>query len=336
MVQHDTSAAKLFYSYSSVDESARGEFERHLAVLRHAGVVQTWSFRQIEAGDDWRRSIDSALNDADIIVLLVSASFLSSEYCWAVEMKRALERQERGEAVVIPIILRDCDWKSAPFAALQALPKDGKPISRWRLRDTAWTDVVGAVRQRLQDATEQVKDHVTLVVPSPDGFYVPNSVVGRRHVRDRVNEPWRLALLDEGAPTLFAFKASNWFDGICEVERHNLADGRTLFVIADIDDNPGQSTTNSIEYIAHQLAHRFDIAIGDAVFVEHFVLARATVEWNLVEFQPLPGSDSAGTPRWRPMTAADWDEFGVRPRRRRAHRKESQSLLVRSKKRVAG
>lgn len=146
------SPQQLFYSYSSKDEALRLELEKHLSLLKREGLLETWSFRNIDAGQEWKRAIDQNLESATIILLLVSADFIASDYCWEIEMKRAVERHERGEAVVVPIILKPCDWKSAPFAKLQALPEDARPVTGWRPRDRAWTNVVTGLRRVVQQA----------------------------------------------------------------------------------------------------------------------------------------------------------------------------------------
>lgn len=143
-------AKAIFFSYSSADEPLRVELEQHLAVLKRAGLIETWGFRQIEAGDDWRRRIDDRLNSATIILLLVSANFLASDYCWNVEMRRAIERHDAGSAIVVPIVLKDCDWHAAPFSKLQLLPEGAKPVTRWRPRDRAWASVVAGIRRLLE------------------------------------------------------------------------------------------------------------------------------------------------------------------------------------------
>ena len=84
-----------------------------------------------------------------VVLLLVSADFLASDYCYDVEMKRALERRETGDVVVIPVILRPCDWTHAPFANFQALPRDGKAVTSWPNRDEAWTSVAQGIRAAL-------------------------------------------------------------------------------------------------------------------------------------------------------------------------------------------
>jgi hypothetical protein len=141
--------AEVFVSYAHEDEALKGELLRHLASLRRQGLIAPWHDRNIRAGVEWNEEIRAQLEAADLILLLVSADFIDSDFCHDVEMTRALERHERGEASVVPVIARPCDWRSAPFAKLQVLPKDGKPVTNWVDRDDAWEDVVRGVRQAL-------------------------------------------------------------------------------------------------------------------------------------------------------------------------------------------
>lgn len=134
-------ALHVFYSYSHKDEKFREELETHLSLMRRKGLIWPWHDREITAGEDWKGNIEEALERADIILLLVSADFLASDYCYDVEMQRAMERHQKMEARVIPIILRDCSWTAAPFGILQALPKDGKAVKAWSNRDAAWQNV---------------------------------------------------------------------------------------------------------------------------------------------------------------------------------------------------
>ncbi len=137
----DKPRVKIFYSYAHKDEYFRNKLETHLKILERTGVIDQWHDRNIEAGDDWKKAIDENLERADIILLLISADFIASEYCWEKEMMRALERDKSGDANVIPIIIRDVNWKSAPFAGLNALPKDGKAVKLWENEDSAWRNV---------------------------------------------------------------------------------------------------------------------------------------------------------------------------------------------------
>jgi TIR domain len=146
-------AVEVFYSYAHVDEPLRTELDKHLSLLRRQGVIAGWHDRRITAGTEWAGAIDSHLQRAQIILLLVSADFLASDYGYNVELQRAMARHEAGEARVIPIILRPADWHSAPFGKLQALPRDGRPITRWQNRDEAFLDVVRGIRAVAEEIT---------------------------------------------------------------------------------------------------------------------------------------------------------------------------------------
>jgi TIR domain len=141
--------ASLFFSYSHADENLRDQLERHLSALKHQGVIETWHDRRIPAGRTLGTEIDVHLEAADVILLLVSSDFLASEYCYDREMKYAMERHDRGAAVVIPVILRPCDWHDTPFGKLLATPKDGRPITQWPSPDEAFLDVVRAIKSAL-------------------------------------------------------------------------------------------------------------------------------------------------------------------------------------------
>jgi len=138
----------IFFSYSHKDESFRDQLEIHLSMLKRQGLIKPWNDRMITAGDEWKGQIDDNLNAADIVLLLVTANFLASDYCYDIEMKRAMERHELNEARVIPIILSPVEgWIHSPFAKLKVLPKDGKPVTRWDDRDEAFVDVAQGIRE---------------------------------------------------------------------------------------------------------------------------------------------------------------------------------------------
>ena len=142
-------AASVFVSYAHKDEGLRNKLSDHLGGLRHGGYIKDWSDGQIIPGQEWESEIIRRLDDADIILLLVTSSFLGSEFIGAVELTRALERHRRGEAIVVPVILKPADWQSAGLAGLQALPKDGKAISTWPDHDAAYLDVAQGLRRTI-------------------------------------------------------------------------------------------------------------------------------------------------------------------------------------------
>jgi internalin A len=148
-------AARVFVSYSRKDERLLNELKTHLSPLRRLRLIETWDDREIEAGDDWREKIHENLERADIIILLVSANFIDSDYCFEKEFRRALERHKKREARVVPVIVQDVNWTAIPaLKGLQALPKNGKPISNWPNKHTAWRDVSERVQAMLEAMRE--------------------------------------------------------------------------------------------------------------------------------------------------------------------------------------
>lgn len=137
----------VFFSYSHKDEALRDQLEIQLAMLKRQGIIETWHDRRIVAGQELDGAISDELLRADIVLLLVSPDFLASDYCYDREMGVAMERHEKGEAVVIPVILRPCDWHPAPFGKLRATPNDAKPVTQWPDRDLAMLDVVKDIRK---------------------------------------------------------------------------------------------------------------------------------------------------------------------------------------------
>ena len=143
-------ALDVFFSYSHKDEELRDALETHLAQLKRDGAIRTWHDRKIDAGEEWKGEIEASLESADLILLLISPDFIASEFCYVREMTRAIERHGAGEARVIPIILRPCDWQSAPFGKLQGLPKDVRPITSWANADEAYLDVAQGIRAAVE------------------------------------------------------------------------------------------------------------------------------------------------------------------------------------------
>jgi hypothetical protein len=139
-------AINLFYSYAHKDEALRDTLETHLKLLQRQQVIDTWHDRKIGAGREWEQAIDDNLEAANIILLLISADFLASDYCWDVEIKRAIQRHQDNSAVVIPVSLRPCDKTDVDFMKLQGLPKDFKPITKWDNQDEAFTDIAQGIR----------------------------------------------------------------------------------------------------------------------------------------------------------------------------------------------
>ena len=147
--------ADVFFSYSHRDEDYRNELEIHLSMLKRSKVIGTWHDRRITAGSELDGSISSALDNADVILLLISPYFLDSDYCYEVEMKRAMQRHESGEAIVIPVILHPCDWQESVFGKLMATPTDGKPVSKHTNLHDAFLDITNAIKNSIQQLNKK-------------------------------------------------------------------------------------------------------------------------------------------------------------------------------------
>ena len=139
----------VFYSYSHKDEEFRNELDTHLKLLKQDGFISTWHDRKIKPGDEWDHVINDNLNTADVILFLVSHNFLASQYCKDIEVKRAMERSKKQEAILIPIIIKPCVWTSQEFAKLQVLPKNCKPLAEWP--DSGFAQVAEELRVMLVD-----------------------------------------------------------------------------------------------------------------------------------------------------------------------------------------
>lgn len=149
---------KIFYSYSHADEDLKNELDKHLAMLKRNELIDVWNDRALVAGQDWDESIKRELLAADIIISLISADFLSSNYIWDVELKEAMRRNEAKEAVLVSVILRPCEWKDAPFAKWQLLPRNALPVVKWPDIDSAFVNVVKGLKQVIDLVKKRKED----------------------------------------------------------------------------------------------------------------------------------------------------------------------------------
>jgi len=151
-VNKPVAPVEVFCSFADTDADRKlfEQLERHLSQLHRENYISTWHKHQITPGSEWQVETDRRLNTAQLILLLISSDFLASDYCYGTEMQRALQRQQTNEAIVVPILLRPCDWQGAPFASLQPLPTGKKTITQWKDRDEAWLDVVNGLRRLLE------------------------------------------------------------------------------------------------------------------------------------------------------------------------------------------
>jgi Flp pilus assembly protein TadD len=150
-VADPTRAISIFYSYAHEDTELRDELDKHLAAMKRNNLIVGWHNRDIQAGTEWEQKINEHLDTAQIILLLISSDFIASDYCYSIEMNRAMERHERREARVIPIILRPVDTEGTPFSKLEMLPTDRKPVTDWPNRDSAFVNIAQGIRKIVEN-----------------------------------------------------------------------------------------------------------------------------------------------------------------------------------------
>jgi len=209
--------AVLFFSYSHKDEDLRDKLEVHLAMLKRQLVIETWHDRRIVAGDDFAGRIGEELERADIILLLVSPDFLASDYCYDIEMNRAIERHEAGDARIIPVILRPCDWHGAPFGKLNAAPKDGKPVSTWPDVDGAFLDIVKAIKNAAGVRPEATRARATTSHAAMDNAAPPLPRSSNLRIKKEFTDADKDRHLDEA----FEFMARFFEGSLQELQRRN-------------------------------------------------------------------------------------------------------------------
>lgn len=142
---------KIFISYAHQDHELRQKLNEHLTPLTYSENLEIWQDQEIPPGADWKDHIDTHLKDADVILLLVSSSFIASEYCWSKEVLAALERHKAKTARVVPIILKPVRWQDTPLGQLQALPTGAKPVIQWDDVDTALENVAQGIKRAVKD-----------------------------------------------------------------------------------------------------------------------------------------------------------------------------------------
>ncbi|MEE8522622.1 MAG: toll/interleukin-1 receptor domain-containing protein, partial [Thermoanaerobaculia bacterium] len=183
------SGPTVFISYAREDDAHRAELRKHLRPWDDDGRLRIWDDRAIDAGTEWEPELLRALEDATIVVFLVSADLLASDFVRDVELPRALERRERGEAIIIPVIVRACSWRATALGKLQAL-RGGDPVPKAD-PDAAWAEIAegiaAAVAGQVAEGPERQESVAELLVPeaaNPD----PPKPVQRKPIRKQTGD----------------------------------------------------------------------------------------------------------------------------------------------------
>jgi hypothetical protein len=150
---------QVFCSYSHKDKALLEELRAHLSPLERAEVIEVWTDGLIEAGQEWEEEIYAKLEAADVVLLLVSAYFVASDFCYSKELKRALDRARQEQTRVIPIRVRPVALGGTPLEGIQALPPEAKPITSYGDPHEGWAEVSEHLREivvALQERQAQI------------------------------------------------------------------------------------------------------------------------------------------------------------------------------------
>ena len=177
---------KAFISYSHDDDEFLEKLHKHLAALRRQNLIETWTDREIDAGGVIDEEISAAIEAADIFILLVSSSFINSDYCFKKEFQRALEKQKAGKALIVPVVIRPCDWKIPELRQFKALPKDGMAVdsNHWHNTDEAFTDVSKGLRSLLEKNKNEPKSKQ--IKPTGDSQFAEPSLPLAKELLDLI------------------------------------------------------------------------------------------------------------------------------------------------------
>jgi WD40 repeat protein len=146
----------IFFCYAHSDEQLLNRLKGQLTPFASQGLITMWHDREIDAGAEWEKEIHQKLDEAHIILLLLSSAFMQSKYCYGEEMQRALERHKKREARIIPIILRPVYWHDVEvLQGLLVLPKDAKPVTDWSNREKAFYDVAKSIRKVVDELASE-------------------------------------------------------------------------------------------------------------------------------------------------------------------------------------
>jgi len=252
----------VFYSYAHEDEALRDELEKHLSTLQRQGLIISWHDRLIMPGTDWEREIDAHLNAAQVILLLISADFLASDYCYGIEMSLALERHENRQCHVIPILLRPVDWQNTRFAHLQCLPRK-KAVTEFNNRDAAFREITKGIREVIEHLNSPSRPraiidhkHRQYLLRRVRNFWIESVLDGSLHhaivialelqkLPDAVANPWSMIMLESNRPAYplpQGTKTTHIFDK---------ADGQLLIL-----GEPGAGKTTLLLELARDLLNR--------------------------------------------------------------------------------
>ena len=281
----------VFVSYSHEDKAHKDRLLTHLKLMQRQGLIAPWDDCQVMPAEEWESAIEKHLRAADLILLLVTADFLASDYCWGKELKHAMQRHDAGQARVIPILVDHCDWKGAPFGKLKGLPKDAKPVTAYDNPAKAWTEVAKALRKAIGERPSGLLEGAR----APSGMLLGRSVpeTGRPYsskatIEFTLHTPMEKFNEKEFIAALERITGSD----ISEVRVISIDPGSTKIIIEG-PVNTIQSIIVHLKKSQHTL-HEFATATG-------LIKVRWEIDKKRYELSVSPPESSAGLPAATPQ-----------------------------------
>ncbi len=146
----------VFISYSHKDQQFLDELLEHLVPLTRAGKIAAWSDRQIQPGAEWRAEIDIALASAKVVVLLVSPSFMASDFVHEHELGPALQAAETTTVRILWFMVRACSYTGSPIAKYQAIISPEKSLAEMKAeRGRAYVTISEAILEAAQTTSAE-------------------------------------------------------------------------------------------------------------------------------------------------------------------------------------
>ena len=153
---NENKAISVFISYAHEDEKEKDILlNTYLEAIKLNldFTLSVWTDEQIQGGMNWNTAIQKELENADIVLFLISSSFAASKYSKTVEIKNAVERFKQGKQIIVPIYIETVAKELLPFREKQYLP-GSKPLKDWKQRNDAWVKIQSGLIKIFKDVKE--------------------------------------------------------------------------------------------------------------------------------------------------------------------------------------
>ena len=146
----EQSPIKVYYLTSDLDEELCHKLMQHLKIFERTNRMTGWHPGELLPGDTSTTGRTLHLEEAQLILLLISPDFIASDEIYTHDMQIALEHHASGKAYAVPILLRPGSYKDAPFAHLKVLPDNAVALSIWSNEDTAYANIANGIDRILE------------------------------------------------------------------------------------------------------------------------------------------------------------------------------------------